>query len=155
MGSDADAARDREITPARELRIERIADMMRAAEWQRGKSGKKLAAELGLDPHTIRMDAAIASRRVYAELMQDREAVGAQVGAALTVAIEGAVAKKDWKAVAQLSKVYADASGVSAPQRFEGAIGIGEATPADASRLVREVFGGSGGKPPDASGGDS
>lgn len=112
---DATPARE----PAHEARIERIADMMRDAEWVRGKSGKILAAELGLHEVTIRADAAIASRRVYAELMQDREGVGAQVGAALTKALDGAVREGDWKAVASLSKVYADASGVSAPSKAE------------------------------------
>ncbi|SRR5260221_10444560 len=134
--------------PAHEARIERIADMMRSAEWERGKSGKKLAEELGLHEVTIRADAAIASRRVYAELMQDRDGVGAQVGAALTKALSGALKDNDWKAVAQLSKVYSDASGVSAPAKFEGT--IGPASLAEAARLVREKFGEGGTKPPDA-----
>ena len=142
MGSE-DAAARQEATPAREpaheARIERIADMMRNAEWERGKSGKKLAAELGLHEVTIRADAAIASRRVYAELMQDREAVGAQVGSCLTKALDAATKEGDWKAVASIAKVYADASGVSAPQKFEGVVGA--TNPSEAAKLVREAFG--------------
>jgi hypothetical protein len=132
---DATPARE----PAHEARIERIADMMRSAEWERGKSGKRLAAELGLHEATIRADAAIASRRVYAELMQDREAVGAHVGASLTIALEGAIQERDWKAVASLSKVYADASGVSAPS--QQVVTVGAIDPSVAARLVRETFG--------------
>lgn len=135
-------AEQQDATPAREAaheaRIERIADMMRAAEWDRGKSGKLLAAELGLHEVTIRKDAAIASRRVYAELMQDRESVGAQVGAALTLALTGAVSERDWKAVASLSKVYADASGVSAPT--QNVVTVGSVDPQSAAELVRKHF---------------
>jgi hypothetical protein len=128
-----------ESTPARELRIEHIAELMRACKWRTGVTGKMLAKELGLAYQTIRLDAAIASRRVYAEVMQDREAIGAKVGSALEKALDGALDEQDWKAVAQLSKVYADASGVSAPAKFEGTIDtIG---PEAASRLIREKFG--------------
>lgn len=135
-GSSAVVATD---ARAKESRIERIADMMRDGQWVRGKSGKALALELGVTYQTIRLDAAEASRRVYAEVMADREGIGAKVGVALGTALEGAIAKEDWKAVAQLSKVYADASGVSAPQKFEGVVGT--ASPADAARLIREKFG--------------
>lgn len=113
------ASEPQKHTPARELRIERIADMMRAFEWKRGQSGKELAVEYGIGYATIREDAAEASKRVYAEVMADRDAIGAQVGSALATALDGAVKEGDWKAVASLSKVYADASGVSAPNRQE------------------------------------
>lgn len=103
----------------REMRIERIADLMRAGEWIRSRSGKDLAQELGLAYQTIRLDAAIASKRVYAEVMGDREGIGAQVGHALQTALDGALREGNYKAVAALAKVYADASGVSAPTRQE------------------------------------
>lgn len=134
--SSADVATD---ARAKEARIERIADMMRDGEWKRGKSGKALALELGVAYQTIRRDSAEASRRVYAEVMADRDGIGAKVGVALSKALEGAIANEDWKAVAQLSKVYADASGVSAPQKFEATVGA--TSPTEAAKLVREAFG--------------
>lgn len=136
-----------EATHARELRIERIADLMRAYQWRRGVTGKELAKEYGLAYQTIRVDAAEASKRVYAELMTDREGIGAKVGAALEKALDGAVDKEDWKAVAQLAKVYADASGVSAPTQH--ALTVNDANPSEANRLVREKFGQHASKPED------
>lgn len=141
----SDDSAQRESTHAHELRIEEICELMRACKWRTGVTGRELAKKYGLAYQTIRLDAAIASRRVYAEVMADREGIGAKVGSALDKALQGAVEAEDWKAVAQLSKVYADASGVSAPQKFEGVVGT--ASPADAARLIREKFGQHASKP--------
>lgn len=145
-----DDAAQPESTPAREIRIERIAGLMRACQWRRGETAKQLAKEYGLEYQTIRLDAAVASKRVYAEVMADRDAIGAQVGSALSQALDEALAKGDHKAVASLAKVYADASGVSAPTKIDAT--VGEPTAAEAGRLVRERFGQHAAKnePPDA-----
>ncbi|HEU4728403.1 MAG TPA: hypothetical protein VFT22_10950 [Kofleriaceae bacterium] len=108
-------------TAATEARLEHIAGMMRRLEWVTGESGPALAKQWNLSATRLAHLSAEASKRVRKELMDDQH-VGATVGAALDTAIRGAVGERDWKSVAQLAKVYADAAGVSAPQKIDANI---------------------------------
>jgi hypothetical protein len=127
-----------EHTAAVEVRIEHIADMMRSLEWRTGISGPILAKEWGLCEQRVKELSAEASKRVRAELMSP-DNVKTDVGAALAIALRGAVNDKKWQAVGQIAKVYADASGASAPQKVE----VGEtpeATAARARQLIKDKF---------------
>lgn len=130
---DAEDSTDARDLGIREQRVEHIADLMRTCRWYRGTTGKALAKEWGLKVQTVKLYAAQASKRVYAEVMSDREAVGEKIGAALGVAIEGAIQDRDWRALSGLAKVYADATGVSAPIKTELAV------VSDVSQLAHEL----------------
>lgn len=107
-----------------EARIAHIADLMRNCQWVTGRSGKELAKEWGITYDYLRHLSAEASRRVKKECL-DPEAVGAQVGAALSAAVREAMQDRDWKALAQLSRVWIDASGAGAPQKIEATVTAG------------------------------
>lgn len=130
------------------LRIAHIEEMMREFRWQRGKSDKVLAAEWGLAPNTVRELAAEASRNVAAQVM-DRDGVRVDVGIALQKALAGSLGDGDWKAVAQIAKVFADTSGATAPAKSEVEVTTPAATPTEAARLIREAFGERAAKKPE------
>lgn len=124
-----------------EQRIEHAAQLMRDCRFVRGKTSKVLAKEWGISEQRTREITAMAHKRVAAEMMHDREAIEAEIGSALSIGIKGAVEREDWRSIAALAKVYADASGVSAPTKLEQIIEVGAATPAELAAVVREQFG--------------
>ncbi len=145
--ADVDPSSHARATPAVEDRIAHITGMMERLEWQRGKSARKLAEQWGLALPTVEGNAAEASRRVMADASEVRRDItlgGRQL-------LEQALRDNDAKAFGIVGKLLADVSGANAPQRSE--VLSTSATPAEAARLVREVFGGQGAKPepePDA-----
>lgn len=111
------------LRTATEVKVERIAGMMRRLEWVRGETGKELAREWKVGLKWVEELAAIASKRVRAELLEDKDHVGATVGASLSWGIQEAVRTGDLSALARLAKIYADAAGVSAAQKIETTVG--------------------------------
>lgn len=107
-----------------EVRVERIASMMRRLEWERGVTSRELAREWKVGVKWVEELAAIASKRVRAELLDDKDHVGATVGAALTQGILTASRTGDLNALAKLAKVYSDAAGVSAATKVEVSGGV-------------------------------
>ena len=114
--------------------------MMRDFRWQRGRSDKLLAEEWGIAVSTAQHLAAEASKLVAAEVM-DRDGVRADIGIALKKALDGSLAEGDWRAVAQVAKVFGETSGASAPTKIEAVVSDGAATPAAARTAMLEAFG--------------
>jgi hypothetical protein len=124
--------------PETVARLRHIMMLMRRLKWRTGETGVELAKQWGVSEQRVGEIAAEASKRVRAELM-NHEHVGATVGSALDWALQEAVDKGDFRAIASLAKVYADAAGASAPQKVELA-GKVEATPSRAKEVMRELF---------------
>lgn len=112
------------LSASTELKVARIADMMRGLEWERGVTGKLLAKEWRVGQGWVEKLAAIASRRVRAEFLDDKDHVGATVGAALSRGVLDAARTGDLSALARLAKVYADVAGVSAATKVEATVGV-------------------------------
>jgi hypothetical protein len=121
-----------------EGRVAYIADLMERLEWVRGKTGKQLAAAWGLAQATVDAHACEASRRVTADATEIRREITVR-------GLQRLASAEDDKSFAALGKLLADVSGANAPQRAE--VLSTSATPAEAARLVREMFGGQGAKP--------
>ncbi len=130
-----------------EGRVAYIVGMMERLEWERGKSARILAEQWGLALTTVEGNSAEASRRVVASADDVRRDI--TLGG--RTLLRQALIDNDAKAFGIVGKLLADVSGANAPQRSE--VLSTSATPAEAARLVREVFGGQGAKPvaePDA-----
>jgi hypothetical protein len=130
-----------------EERVRYIVGLMERLEWQRGKTSRVLAELWGLAVSTVEGNAAEASRRIVASAEDVRRDITLGGGRLLREALQAG----DAKAFGIVGKLLADVSGANAPQRSE--VLSTSATPAEAARLVREVFGGQGAKPvpePDA-----
>lgn len=129
------------IGGTREARILHIEGLMRSLKYRTGKTARELAATWGLSLGTVEEDTAEASRRVRASVMADREHIGASVGAALEIALQSAVSERQWRVVAQLADTWAKIAGVVAPVRTEVTAMLGTtATPAEARKVMRELF---------------
>lgn len=109
------------ITPARATppdkaeRVTIIEGMMRRFEWERGVTGRKLAAEWGMREDQVRVDAAEASRRVEADADEVRREVTSRGVRMLQRADE----EHDAKGFAAVGKLLADVSGANAAKRVE------------------------------------
>jgi hypothetical protein len=136
-----------------ESRIAHIEGLMRTLTFRTGTTAKLLALKWGLSLATVEKDTAEASRRVRASVIGDREHIGASVGAALETALQNAVAEKQWRVVAQLADTWAKIAGVVAPVRTEVTAMLGTtATPAEARKVMRELFPGAVGPEADPAG---
>jgi hypothetical protein len=132
------AAKADEHNAVTEGRIEHICKMMRTLRWRRGETVTVLAVEWDLSEKRIRELSAEASKRVRAEIM-DPDEVSATVGAAVAEVLQRSLADDDRKSAIDAAKAWADISGAKAPQRVEAT--VTSTTPAEARRVMAEVFG--------------
>lgn len=121
------AGQERAPNAVTEVRIERIAQMMRTLRFRRGLTAKRLAKEWGLGLDRVHELTAEASRRVCAEV-KDPTATGAKVGSTLDrlldranaqLAAGGDVSPQLVVAVTNAAKAWAHLSGANAPQKLE------------------------------------
>lgn len=121
-------------------RLRHICSLMRKLKWVTGETCYELAKEWGLSDQRVRELSAEASKIVRRELMS-HDHVASTVGAALDKALRHTVEDGDWRTVASLARVYADASGASAPTRVEATIGDDSLATSDRARqLMKERF---------------
>jgi hypothetical protein len=140
--SDRSHARARPETV--DERVEHIADLMRSLQWERGKTSKKLADEWEVAVSTVENYSAEASRRVRAEV-QDPGETGRDISIGLRKLFVDAVNNADGKTAARLAEVWATVSGAKAAEKLE--LTKREASPSEAARIIREVFGQHAAKP--------
>ncbi len=141
MGGPGSGVKHKEGSPPVDERIRIICEMMRSLTWERGKSAKVLAAQWGVDEKTVEGNSATASRMVKAEVM-DPDAVRVDVGSALSRVLRSALAEDDRRSVIQAASTWATIAGANAPTRTENVnVDTGAATPAEAKRIMRELFG--------------
>lgn len=141
-GGDASKALTRaKATPSETAeRVDRIADLMRRGEWERGVSGPVLAKEWGLADNTVTQLASEASRVVAREVV-DPTAVTETVATTLAAGLQQAARRKEFRAMAQLADVWTRVVGARAPERHEHAVVVAqfEALPREGKlRWVRE-----------------
>jgi len=126
-----------------ELRLDHIAKMMRALQWETGESGPALAKEWNLSVDRLKHLAAEASRRVRAEIT-DVDYVTATVCSALQTVLRHAIAESDnprmvagpdgsmvegdpnksRKTVIEAAKTWADITGARAPNKIQLSGGV-------------------------------
>lgn len=122
-----------------EQRVTHIVGMMERLEWVRGKSGPILAAEWGVSLSVVEKASAEAHRRCVA----DRDDAARDISQGALKLFREAILNGDAKAAKLMGDLLADVSGARAPERRElSATVTAGATPEEASRLVRETFGG-------------
>lgn len=124
----------------REARIILIMKMMRALTFEKGKTARELAVEWDMPESSARKLTAEASKRVRAEIA-DPEEVERDVGVALSENLRKAHKEGNYRAVADLTRVWASISVSKPPQRTENTIDKTGPTPARAAALVAEIFG--------------
>jgi hypothetical protein len=117
------ASTEAEDIGVKELRIHHIMDRMRRFAWRTGRTGKELAIEWGVTRQYVRRLAAIAKRRIVAEVT-DPDRVRMTVGVALERVVEAGLRRTKTQApnlhaVTSACKVWADIMGASAPTRSE------------------------------------
>lgn len=130
-----------------EQRVSHIVGMMERFEWERGRSGPKLAAEWGLSLSTVEKDSAEASRRCTA----DADEVRRDITLGGRKLLKGAIEEGDRAGFRQVAEILASVSGAKAPEKHQiGALDA--ATPGKAREVMAELFGGvtPGEKKPDA-----
>lgn len=130
-----------------EERVSHIVGMMERFEWERGRSGPRLAAEWGVSLGTVERASAEASRRCTADADEVRRDITLGGRKLLRAAIEDG----DCAGFRQVADVLASVSGAKAPEKHQ--IGALEsATPGKAREVMAELFGGvtPGEKKPDA-----
>jgi hypothetical protein len=125
--------------PSVEERVEHICDLMADLQWERGKTGKKLAALWGLKLNTVERSAAEASRRMTA----DKDGTARDISIIARKAMISAHEVHDYKGIKAMGDLLLDVSGARAPTKVVSTNleVAAEATPEEASRLVRESFG--------------
>lgn len=116
-------------------RVDHIAGMMERLEWQRGKSARELAKTWGCSVSTVENYSAEAHRRMVA----DRDEAVRDISVGARRLYIDAVNNGDAKAAKMMGDLWADVAGAKAPIKQE--LGVTAASPAAASRLVREAFG--------------
>lgn len=122
-----------------EQRVTHIVGMMERLEWERGKSGPKLAFEWGVSLSVVEKASAEAHRRCTA----DRDDAQRDISIGALKLFRDAIANGDAKSAKLMGDLLADVSGARAPEKRElSATVTAIATPEEASRLVRETFGG-------------
>jgi len=109
--------------------------MMERFEWQRGKSAPKLAEAWGIAQSTVEGHAAEAHRMCVA----DRDEAVRDISVGARRLFIDAVNNGDANAAKAMGNLWADVAGAKAPTKQE--VDITTASPAAASRLVREAFG--------------
>jgi len=116
-----------------------IVGMMERLEWKRGKSARELAELWGVSVSTIENYSAEASRMVTADADEARRDITAGCRKLFREAVE----TSDHKGARAVGELWANVSGAKAAEKHElsGALGIGEPTPKDAARAIREHFG--------------
>jgi len=117
-------------------RVEFIADIMYALQWERGKTGKKLAKHWGIELSSIEKYAAEASRRVIG----DRESAQRDITAVAHKLLLEALQSGSAKDAKMMGDLLAAVSGANAPQKQEIAHTLGEATPKTARDVMADVF---------------
>ena len=127
-------------TRTSEIRIAQVMQMMRELTFKRGETYKALAIEWNVGPDRARKITAEASKRVLAEVT-DPEKVKPLLAETLAEAIRKAMVANEFNSVAQLARVYAEIMGIKAAAQTLVTVTPGERTPADARRIVEQLFG--------------
>ncbi|WP_437309962.1 hypothetical protein [Sorangium sp. So ce388] len=97
--------------PDRASRVDAIERMMLALNWERGKTGPRLAQAWGLTLSAIEQYSAEASRNI--KRSTDQQAMKSQLAKALQDGLEQAFAQGEVKAVASLVKTYLEMLGLA------------------------------------------
>lgn len=121
-GGDSDQEPRKRSTDARARvsvsdRVSTIVGMMERGQWERGKTGREMAAQWGIAESEVKRAAAEASRRVRS--LVDADSVRVRIAGALDRALDAAEQQDDPKAVAAVAKVYGPLVGAVAPTRIE------------------------------------
>lgn len=138
-----------EHTALTEQRLEHMCELMRSIEWRRGKTGKLLAAKWDLSMSRVDALAAVAWKRVKAEVI-DTDSTTATICSALRSIVEESHAethdtdqsvKRDARrAITEAGKAWA-AITIGTKETTTHAFSTGEPTPQDAASAVNAMFG--------------
>jgi hypothetical protein len=106
-------------------RVAHIADIMRRGAWERGVTGKELAAEWGLPATTVEHYSKEAWKRVCAEA-DDAAAARPTIAGTLSVALAQSADRRDHKSTAALADTWSRVVGARAPEKHMHAVVVAQ-----------------------------
>jgi hypothetical protein len=117
-------------------RVDYIGDLMFEWQWERGKTGKKIAAHWGMSQSVIDDYATEASRRVIGDVNSIKRDVTAVASKLLFYSARAGNIGDVWKMADTLAKI----SGANSPTKQEMVIAVGDSTPKTAREIMSAVF---------------